>query len=312
MRVINDSIVKKIKIINNHSDVDLNISLCADENYISYVGITIYSILMNNKERIHFHLFVTSISEADLIKIRNINFSHFNVTLYYINNNFFQQLPTPAHFSSAIYYRLVIPYLLSDCPKILYLDSDILCVNKINELKDIDINDYFCAAVEDSLLNREHLRNLPLELNSPYFNSGVLLINVEKWIAENVFDRTLGLIQNFSLSYPDQDALNMLFQSKVKLIPNKFNYIDWQNLRELKDICFLHFIGDIKPWHEAGFNKYYDQYVKNSPWKGMKYLSPSNTRNYRRFSKRLWRLGKKWKAIKYQIIYFIRRLMGKK
>ncbi|AHG73709.1 Glycosyl transferase family 8 [Mannheimia sp. USDA-ARS-USMARC-1261] len=321
--MLNSQIVDKVEyIVKNHSkETAWNIAYCSDENYAQYMRISIFSILRNNAEAyINFHLFVTNISDCDIQMLKLLSSYKCNITLYYLNSSYFDNLPVCGHFSTAIYYRVSIPMVLSHLDNVLYLDIDTLCVNDISYLFKINIDNYILAASEDNLMDLINLNRLSvkgLDAKYKYFNSGVLLFNIKLWNENNIFNEFLLKVSSDLFDYPDQDVLNILLYNKIVLLEQKYNWIEWNVHPDKLDnkntnLAIIHFVGDIKPWHEAGKIRLYNEYIKNSPWGKINYEKPNSTRNFRRFAKRLWKLGDRKKAIKYQVIYFLRKLRGLK
>lgn len=98
--------------------------------------------------------------------------------------------------------------------KILYLDTDIIANRDIKELYDIDISQYEFAAVRDYL---GKIFKYPR-----YFNSGVMLMNLDEIRKTELFDKALKICRSKRLAFPDQDSLNRL-SSKWLMIPPIYN-----------------------------------------------------------------------------------------
>ena len=60
-----------------------------------------------------------------------------------------KKLHTWAHFKIETYFRLLLPQLLPYHHKVLYLDSDMVCLADISELYDTDVEGYLIAACKD-------------------------------------------------------------------------------------------------------------------------------------------------------------------
>lgn len=308
-------------VINHNDEEAWNIAYATDGSYAKFMGISIFSILKNNPNRnINFHLFVTEVDTQDIEKIKLFRGLNCNIILYRLNPLFFENLPVCGHFSTAIYYRIAIPKILCDVDKCLYLDTDILCVGDLSRIFEQNLEDVVIAACRDNLMPDYHLEYLSqhgFHLSDDYFNSGVILFNNQNWIKNDIFNKFISKINSGDFPYPDQDVLNILLQGKVLFLPQKYNWIEWNvdvatlaSMEKIQELSLIHFVGDIKPWHNAASIDIYDQYIQASPWQGMEYLPPNNTRNYRRFAKRLWKKGQRKLALKYQIIYFLRKLKG--
>ena len=292
-----------------------NIAFAIDKNYIDFVGVSIYSIIKNNSDKnIHFHLFITGIDEVNVNLLKELSNNNIKITLYYLNTIFFNNLPICGHFSTGIYYRLAIPNVLKNLKRVLYLDSDIICLGSLSELFKTELSpEQAIAVVEDYIMNPSYLEKIGLSKDSIYFNSGVILIDIQKWIELEPFDYIMNMIHKNNYNYPDQDALNIIFKDKKKILPTHFNWISWNvSPNELtlknKDISLVHFVGEIKPWHEMIDNEVYDFYKEQSPWRKIPKLPPQNTKQFRKFSKAFYKKMKLIKAIKYQSLYFIRKI----
>ena len=153
--------------------------------------------------------------------------------------------------------------------KIIYLDTDIMINDNLQKLFDIDISNYELGVVKD--------RYGRFFINHNYFNSGMLLMNMEKLKQTNLFEKVKNTCLNRKMAFPDQSALNKHCKNKL-YIPRKFN--EQGKLREdtvihhfckkIKWLPFFHTI-NIKPWQiDDVRNKYkcfayddiYNQYEK--------------------------------------------------
>lgn len=229
-----------------------------------------------------------------------------------------------------MYYRMSIPCLLKGITHTaLYLDTDVLCLGNIDDLFEIDISNSLIAAVPDAILYRAYIKQLNqfgFTDTEPYFNSGVILFNIDKWndmAIDKILSEKMQAVekQNFKLSCPDQDILNLACIGHVHWLSENFNWIHWhQKYSELIDnpnnIRLVHFVGHIKPWHQLGFHPAYDQYFKNSPWNNGYLEQPLSTwlpfpnpkRKFRQAAKRLWKQGQKKQAWAYYREYLLRRI----
>ena len=131
--------------------------------------------------------------------------------------------------------------------KVLYLDYDTMAYNNINELYNINIDDYEFAGVKD------YYGRFFIKYN--YINSGVMLLNISKIKETGLFDKSLKMVQTKKMLLPDQSAINKLAK-KFLIIKFKFNeqHKLHQNtvIRHFSSIIkFFPIVKkyDIKPWH---------------------------------------------------------------
>nr|WP_113868646.1 lipopolysaccharide 3-alpha-galactosyltransferase [Brenneria salicis]NMN90074.1 UDP-glucose:(glucosyl)LPS alpha-1,3-glucosyltransferase [Brenneria salicis ATCC 15712 = DSM 30166]RBP59244.1 UDP-glucose:(glucosyl)LPS alpha-1,3-glucosyltransferase [Brenneria salicis ATCC 15712 = DSM 30166]RLM28300.1 lipopolysaccharide 1,3-galactosyltransferase [Brenneria salicis ATCC 15712 = DSM 30166] len=291
----------------NHED-KLNISFGTDKNFLFGCAISIASILLNNNDKsLSFHIFTDTLGKNEKEKFgelaRQYNTS---ITLYIVNCDELKKLPSTKNWSYAIYFRFIITdYFYNTLDKVIYLDSDIICNNSLQELIDLDINDYIVAAVAEGEQNwwkkcAERLENPAIKKG--YFNSGFLLINLKSWYTYDITSRTMDMLKNKEVaekvSYPDQDILNMLLPEHILFLDKKYN-TQFSINYELKcnpgetyphpindSTVFIHYIGPTKPWHEWAkypCSKYFYIAKNNSPWKDNT-LEKAVTTNQLRYS----------------------------
>lgn len=98
--------------------------------------------------------------------------------------------------SIANYYRLAAACILPiDINKILYLDSDIIVRRSLHELWDTDVADYALGAVIDYVWGpgKDYVELPP---GTKYFNSGVMLINMDYWRRNQLYERGIAFVRN--------------------------------------------------------------------------------------------------------------------
>ena len=120
-------------------------------------------------------------------------------------------------YTEAASLRLLLPELLPELDRIIYLDCDIVVRQDLarlwreTELGDNYLGVVFEAAIEDQA---ERFRALGCD-PARYFNSGFLLMNLAQMRAENVTEKLLEACRVPYLEFPDQDALNQVCQGRV-------------------------------------------------------------------------------------------------
>ncbi len=224
----------------------------------------IYSILDNNKnESFNFFIINKNIPADDLSELSesikfNRNSQIIDCKINKKINDFLEKIPSLG-WSKEIYYRLFISDFTKS-KKILYLDCDMLVFSSLKELWNTKIDNYLFAAVEDSTLKDSKSK---LVKASKYFNSGMLLINLQKWnqlkIKENCFKFLLNNSQFVTM--PDQDALNFVSCGNWIEMDPKFNNQLNQNIlsKNVKPVI-VHFNGGDKPWKYESMNLYKKNY----------------------------------------------------
>lgn len=270
----------------------INIAYCTDSNYLEHVSVSIQSIILNNlTEKMQFHVFLYNVQEEYIEKFKNTSKL---ITIYKIEEAEVEKYHhdfSTKHISNSTFIRLMVPKLLANkVNRLLYLDADILCFANISPIFDINIDNYICAAGNDSNKKEPNPNLSRLKLNTSfYFNAGVLFINISNWVAFNVEEKTNKILfENRLLKYADQDALNITLQNRVLLIDSKWNYLfTWMTAKQKETFFynkhnlpyFIHFTGPRKMWyqeHDGLAQNLYNFYKHFTPWSNLPLQSYRN------------------------------------
>jgi lipopolysaccharide biosynthesis glycosyltransferase len=198
-------------------------------------------------------------------------------------------LGTSEGVTQAMWYRIYLPELLPDTERVLYLDGDTLALDSLAPLWETHMGDHLVAAVTNVFVRDPVVRALPAELGlgrlDAYFNSGVLLLNLE----EMRVDGTTAKLRDFALSrrlmFPDQDALNAVMGARRLPLHPRWNCMNsimtfpWADevfpAREVEEARrrpgIRHFEGGSinKPWHlgcEYPQRDLYFEHRRGTPW----------------------------------------------
>ncbi|KKQ61467.1 MAG: hypothetical protein US81_C0006G0023 [Parcubacteria group bacterium GW2011_GWE2_38_18] len=266
------------------------IALAADNNYVIPLGVTIFSILCNKKNNHSIEFFILDGGITDIEKEKIINLiNSYDSTSHFIPISDVlkdKNLPEIGRLNKMAYARLFIPEMIKK-EKVIYLDTDIIVNGDLQDFYDLKFDSAFAAMNEPEMLKIIKRKNNPI-LNK-YFNSGVLIINTDKWQKLDITNKAL----DFAIKYPekietaDQDALNYTCQGLWSEFDKKYNHeVIYNETNDSEDSVITHYIGDIKPWHYEYPNKIgnYAKYANSSPWKNIWQTSPS----FKKIYKKLW------------------------
>ena len=128
--------------------------------------------------------------------------------------------------SYAAYARIFLPDVLEEEGRVLYLDCDTLVTGPLAELFDLDLNGKPIALGYDCVLHhyKRYVRQ-PAEL--PYYNSGVMLIDLGAWRSCRCTERFLSELENPGGPNPlgDQDIIVRLFSQETQPFDPKWNFL---------------------------------------------------------------------------------------
>ena len=137
-----------------------------------------------------------------------------------VDGGLFDQAPVSAQYPRQMYYRLLAPQLLPrQLNRVLYLDPDVLILNSLLPLwqKDLKGNLFGAASHRGKAELASNLNQARLGTEGQYFNSGVLLMDLEagrsKIRPREIFQYARE--HKKELILPDQDILNALYGSRI-------------------------------------------------------------------------------------------------
>lgn len=269
--------------------MEINICLSSDNNYAQHLGVTIASILKNAKKSddLHFYILDGGINKENKEKLLSLkSIKNFQIEFISIDPEKFENCPLMGNYiTMATYYRFMIPTLLPNLDKILYLDCDMVINESLAKLYSEDIEDYWIAGVED-LGYYQHRRILKRETESFYINAGLILINLKKWRKDGIEEKLFKFAAENKdiLVHQDQDVINMVLSEKSKPLDLKWNVQDSfyragdRNAhpdsklfkKAKKNPAIIHFTGKAKPWSEFLYlpgSLFYLRYLHLTPWK---------------------------------------------
>ncbi len=166
--------------------------------------------------------------------------------------------------TAATYLQLLVPPLVhGNYRRILCLDCDVyFCGGDLRKLFDLDLRGNLLGGVRDHLQWRRPGKRVDEfkalgKAAAPYFNTGVMLIDVDKYMSTSMLERCLQLHRNApqALTRHDQSMLNILLHSAWTEISPLWNWQYTWSSRFFADLAgphIIHFIGGTKPWNDTG------------------------------------------------------------
>ena len=273
----------------------LDVLYTSNTKYIDLMCASILSLIENgNIENLNIHIITSEYKIEDYKKIDMLlePFTNVKVTFYQLDKYDIEKYKIPSWrgnqvANARLFFQDIMEDKICNIENLLYLDSDTIVVDSLDIL-----NLYFnnlVSAVSDICL-KEYYKKFP-NLKK-YYNTGVILFNIEKWFQEDCQYRLVETIKSnkVELTYPDQDIFNLTFSNEITSLPSCFNaspfsFVGNKTYQKLffngkyRDINFieseitknnpkiLHGISmaGIRPWnknHVHPFNKIFMDYIK--------------------------------------------------
>ena len=261
----------------------IHVVSCCDANMAAAVAVVAQSIFdhARHERPVHFHAICSD--ESPLLH-RAAAALQSNAFAMSVHHSALAQvgLRVSATYPPAAYLRLLIPAMLPDIAKVLYLDADTLVLNELSELFEIDLYGQPVAATPDYALwhfesglavdgpdANDAIRRLRDDLgiaytDAPdYFNTGVLLMDLDVWRHSDLTAQTFEAVRTIKhLPLVDQDALNSILKGQYTRLKPEWNAFagliskaparpdGWDAIKDAWSHCprILHFSGITKPW----------------------------------------------------------------
>lgn len=201
-------------------------------DYSVWVGVVMQSVIEHTGAPICFHILhddtLNDQNREKLVQVATQNGNR--IQFHNLGDAFGDSLKEKmGRYTIGSMFRVMLPELLPDVDKIIYLDADILVNRDIKELWDTDIQNYCLAAVPDySTVNGLETPYPVAKQEVPtshYFNSGVLCMNLDRIRAKgNMHENILNYLEeNPSARLLDQDALNAVYGGETFLVDESWN-----------------------------------------------------------------------------------------
>ena len=281
----------------------MDILYSSSDSYAFLTGISILSLLENNKNvnEINLYIMDNSITNKNKEKLRQVAEKYGRKICF---------LPMPdmkaltgqsietGRWNISTFGRL---YMANALPKtvhkVLNIDCDTIIVDSIEPLWNIDLTVKVFGGMCECINNR-YRRNVGMKNGEPYLNGGVVFMNCDVVREEGYENKFTDYIKKYgsSLGYLDQDVLNgVVPTTKKKVLPMRYNMISIYyyatyeqvlKIRRSKDFyskkeylnavqnpgivhfttCFL---DGLRPWNEGNTHPYRNRFLRYkamSPW----------------------------------------------
>lgn len=271
----------------------IHIVSCTDNNYVMPLGVAMTSAFINCQSAVTYHIITTDVvSDTNKAKLLECaNKYNGQVVFYDIKSDVLAQLPVreSGYLSVACYVRIFIEQLLPVyIDRVIYLDCDLIVNQDLNELWTTPLTCKAAGVVYDSIVKDEFYDRLMYDRKFLYFNSGVMLINLDYWREHKIMKQCLDFIKHYPnrIVCEDQDVLNAVLHENTLYLPIKYNAICTVFFKEYqfpseysveveearKNPVIVHYSW-IKPWHRECDHTLADLFFKYqnlTPWKGQK------------------------------------------
>ena len=128
--------------------------------------------------------------------------------------------------------KLALPALFPGMNRIMWLDVDTIVRKDIGDLFDVELDGCYLAAVEEPMRSKKPFM---------YFNAGVMVMDLKAMRGETM-TALVRMANGYPMDFPDQDAINLICQGRIKPIRPYYNSNYW--IVEVDDPAIQHYAAD--------------------------------------------------------------------
>lgn len=232
----------------------MNILVCATRNLYPQLHRMLVMLNRTQEAPYRVYVFVEDDLEVQSDFITDINLSGFEkATKNEVNGR--------SNWTWMTLARCYAAEILPNVDKILYLDLDMEITGSLRELWDMDMSGFALAGVVDTGVLKYKLPYIN-DL-SKYMNAGVLLMNLKFFREHELTEKLDELLHKWSMTFRDQDALNIVCENNSLILDNKWNSSPSTGFNEQPIIN--HATDGVKPWDPRSkfFPSFAKDYVNN-------------------------------------------------
>lgn len=265
----------------------ITIITAANANYVPHVAAMLHSLFTHNPDE---SFVITFLHRADLEAVcrnqlaalcsrSNAEFHAVQVSASLLNG-----LPLSKSYPEEAWYRVILPDLLPQLGRVLWLDADVIVLKPIRALWETNLEGKLLAACPNALLYKDLRRigKMGISDRSRYFNTGVLLLDLGGMRTEGSVTllREAAVRHRAWIRNADQDVLNPVFHMRYRRLPLYWNVltssyfnvaetVSVHGMAEYKEALraprIVHFTGNAagRPWEYRCAHPYRDTYLRH-------------------------------------------------
>ena len=242
------------------------VALATDENYLPYLKVAINSAIArspgSNLDIIVLH---ADIPEGAILDFTAGYAGVGNASVRFVDIS--DELETSglsdykqtARLPLSSCYRLLLPRILPAYDKVVYIDVDVAVCRDLGELYSTDVGGCWFAAAKDVVYNTKPeyvswAEKWGFAEWDGYVNTGVLVMNLERFRCEPVLDRLKEIVFEAAKWNCDQDALNFVCKGAIAPLDPRWNVqlgdycLEKQISLIGEEMWIAHYTARQKPW----------------------------------------------------------------
>ena len=210
----------------------------ADGNYTLQAQVLFGSIINTHTCEVHLIIFGNSWKPRDLKRITLMQTDMASVEVRSVDSAQFSNVNLTRGFPLATAYNVLAPeYLLQNEARAIYMDADMVVMEDLTSVWEYQLDTAVGAVLDAHIVWMSSpsmwrpWREEEVDPMTPYLNTGLMLIDLERWRKENLTGRTLEYLEKYTLPCVDQDALNFALNGAFDQLHPRYNSMPYHLLQ---------------------------------------------------------------------------------
>jgi lipopolysaccharide biosynthesis glycosyltransferase len=242
----------------------LHLATAADESYLLPLKVTLASLKEKLRPSVRpvVYLLNRGLTQAQIDSVSGVAETHSIVP----GDDAIASLPSHEAFPAEAAFPLLLADVLpKSVDRVLFLDPDMLVLDDVGKIWEVDLGENVFAAVADQAiptvssprgLRDWRARGIPGD--APYFNAGVLLLDLARWRSLDVAARARQYLvaSDERVDFFHQAALNAILWDRWLQLDQRWNLVaslagrpyGRHNSAAVESPGIVHFAGKFKPW----------------------------------------------------------------
>lgn len=237
----------------------ITLLVTSDRLYLKHAAVMLASAARAaGNDQVEVYFMPQGVSDSDVEVFRKVVEKH--VSAFHLVNPPPGKYNPPtdghAHVSTAAFGKIILPNELpSSVKRAIYMDGDMVVLKNLRDLIETDLEGNVVGAVENPGYDKWDRTGISPE--SGYFNSGLILIDVDRWKEGNYTERVFDCLRQLSgiRTTADQEGLNLAFNRGWKHLDKGWNHqthvspLTTTKADVEANAKVIHYTGSPKPWH---------------------------------------------------------------
>lgn len=270
-----------VDFMNSNKTNVIPIVFICDQGYVIPTCTAIASMIKAKKRNTQYNITIIAVdlSDTEIRRFAMYEKSDVSFTIICVQPDEFEKMHqteiTNYGVPTTALIKFLLPDLMKEYPKVLYLDGDIMVKRDLTALFEENLDECYAGVVRDIPQVLYERQIFGVEYGRDYFNSGMMLLNIQRMNEDNLTEILIETKKTINSRLMDQDVFNEVFKGKMKQLPIKYNtlYVNlyrsrgryrisqinelyktkYRNLENIRrDSAIIHYCSKDKPW------KYYD------------------------------------------------------